>query len=208
MNTLYYAPGACSLSVHIVLEWLGEPYSSVRVNPGDEEYRKINPAAQVPALDTGSGETLTQCAAVLGYLAHTHPDADLAGDSSPLGQALLERWSAFFTGDVHPSFFPLFMPQRYTTAEDEESLQHVREAGIALVRKRLALLDEHLRDRTHIVGDRRSYVDAYSVPMIRWAASMLPGGLSDYPAVAAHHEAMLADAGVRRAMVDEGLVEA
>jgi glutathione S-transferase len=208
MNTLYYAPGACSLSVHIVLEWVGEHYHAIRVNPGDEDYKKINPAAQVPALEIGSGEMLTQCAAVLGYLAHTHPAANLAGDGSPLGQAMLERWSAFFTGDVHPSFFPLFMPQRYTTAEDEESLQRVRAAGIALVRKRLALLDDHLRDRTHIVGDRRSYVDAYSVPMIRWAASMLPGGLSDYPAVAAHHEMMLADAGVRRAMVDEGLVEA
>ena len=208
MNTLYYAPGACSLSVHIVLEWLGEEYRAVRVNPGDEEYKKVNPAAQVPSLEIEGGQILTQCAAVLGYLAHSHPDAQLAGDGSPLGQALLERWSAFFTGDVHPAFFPLFMPQRYTTAEDEESLQRVRDAGMALVRKRLALLDGHLQGRAHIVGERRSYVDAYSVPMIRWAASMLPGGLADYSAVAAHHAAMLADPGVKRAMVEEGLIAA
>ena len=207
MNTLYYAPGACSLSVHIVLEWIGEEYRAIQVNPGDEEYKKLNPAGQVPTLEVNGGELLTQCSAILGYLAHTHPDAGLSGDASPLGQAKLGRWSAFFTGDVHPAFFPVFMPQRYTTAEDEQSLQHVREAGMALVRKRLDLLDAQLEGREHIVGDTRTYVDAYSVPMIRWASSMLPGGLDGWPAVKLHHETMLADPAVRRVMEDEGLLK-
>ena len=207
MNTLYYAPGACSLSVHIVLEWLGEPYEAIRSNPSDPSYLAVNPAGQVPSLRTDGGDILTQCSAVLGYLAHTHPDARLGGNQSPLGQAKLGRWSAFFTGDVHPAFFPIFMPQRYTTAEDQASLDAVKAAGIALVRKRLALLDEHMQGRSTIVGTRMSYVDAYSVPMIRWATAMLPGGLDDFAAVRMHHEAMLADAGVRRAMMEEGLIE-
>ena len=206
MPTLYYAPGACSLSVHIVLEWLGEPYQTVRVNPSDPEYQKKNPAGQGPMFELDDGERLTQCSAILGYLARTHAEAGLAGDSSPLGQARLGRWSAFFTGDVHPAFFPVFMPQRYTTAEDEQALNHVREAGMALVRKRLDLLDAHLEGREHIVGDTRTYVDAYSVPMIRWASSMLPGGLADWPSVKAHHERMLADPAVERVMRDEGLL--
>ena len=206
MNTLYYAPGACSLSVHIVLEWLGEPYEAVQSNPSDPAYQAVNPAGQVPALRIDGGQILTQCSAVLGYLAHTHPEAQLGGDEGFLGQAELGRWSAFFTGDVHPAFFPIFMPQRYTTAEDQGSLDAVKAAGVALVRKRLGLLDEHMKGRSTIVGTRMSYVDAYSVPMIRWAASMLPGGLDDYPAVRAHHEAMLADAGVKRAMQKEGLI--
>jgi glutathione S-transferase len=207
MNTLYYAPGACSLSVHIVLEWLGEQYRAVRVNYADPEYHKLNPAGQVPSLEIDDGSLLTQCSAILAYLAHTHPEAALTGDETPLGQAHLGRWSAFFTGDVHPSFFPLFMPERYTTAEDETSLAQVRSAGIALVRKRLDLLEAHLTDRTYIVGNTRTYVDAYSVPMIRWASSMLTGGLADWPAVKAHHDRMLADDGVQRAMRDEGLIK-
>lgn len=207
MNTLYYAPGACSLSVHIVLEWLGEEYRAIRVNPGDEEYKRLNPAGQVPMLETDGGEFLTQCSAILGYLSHTHPDAGLSGDTSALGQARLGRWSAFFTGDVHPAFFPVFMPQRYTTAQDEAALQHVREAGMALVRKRLDLLEAQLEGREHIVGDTRTYVDAYSVPMVRWASSMLPGGLDAWPSVKRHHETMLADPAVRRVMADEGLVK-
>ena len=207
MNTLYYAPGACSLSAHIVLEWIGEPYRAIQVNPGDEAYKRLNPAGQVPTLAIGEGELLTQCSAILGYLAHTHPAAKLLGDPSPRGQGELGRWSAFFTGDVHPAFFPVFMPQRYTTGEDEAALQHVREAGTALVRKRLDLLDAHLDGREHIVGDTRTYVDAYSVPMVRWASSMLPGGLDEWPSVKRHREAMLADPAVRKVMADEGLLK-
>ena len=207
MHTLYYAPGACSLSVHIMLEWFDEPYRAVRVNYADPEYHKINPAGQVPAFDLGDGTLLTQCSAILAYLAHTHPSAALAGDDTPLGQANLGRWSAFFTGDVHPAFFPVLMPQRYTTADDKDSLAQVRAAGTALVRKQLDLLESHLVGRRYIVGDTLTFVDAYSVPMIRWASSMLPSGLADWPSVKAHHERMLADAGVERAMRDEGLIE-
>lgn len=207
MATLYYAPGACSLSVHIVLEWLGEPYQAIRVDPSDPKYRELNPAGQVPAFDIGDGTLLSQCSAILGYLAHTHPSAGLSGEDTPLAQALLGRWSAFFTGDVHPAFFPVFMPQRYTTAEDEAALQHVREAGMALVRKRLDLLEAQLEGRDHIVGETRTYVDAYSVPMVRWASSMLPGGIEGWPSVKRHHEAMLADPAVRKVMADEGLVK-
>ncbi|MBJ2285840.1 glutathione S-transferase family protein [Pseudomonas sp. MF6755] len=206
MNTLYYSPGACSLSVHIMLEWVGKPYSAVQVSYADAEYQKLNPAGQVPALDAGDGNVLTQCSAILAYLAHTHPAAALAGNETPLGQAQLGRWSAFFTGDVHPAFFPVFMPQRYTTADDETSLANVRAAGTSLVRKRLDLLDAHLLNRTYIVGNSRTYVDAYSVPMIRWASLMLPGGLASWPGVKAHHERMLADVGVKQAMRDEGLI--
>ncbi len=207
MNTLYYSPGACSLSAHIMLEWLGEPYRAVRVNYADPEYHKLNPAGQVPTLDVGDGTLLTQCSAILAYLAHTHPSAALAGDETPLGQAELGRWSAFFTGDVHPAFFPVFMPHRYTTADDESSLDRVRAAGVELVRKRLHLLEAHLIGRTYTVGDTKTYVDAYSVPMIRWASSILPSGLADWPAVNGHHERMLADAGVERTMRDEGLIK-
>lgn len=208
MNTLYYAPGACSLAVHIVLEWIGESYRAIRVNPHDEEYMRVNPAGQVPSLEIEGGEILTQGSAILSYLARTHPEGNLSGDTSPLGQARLARWSAFLTGDFHPAFFPIFMPQRYTTAEDETALQSVREAGMALVRKRLDLLEAQLGGRDHIVGDSRTYVDAYSVPMVRWATLMLPGGLDGWPEVKRHHEALLADPAVQKVMAEEGLPKA
>lgn len=207
MLKLYYSPGACSLAAHIVLEWIGAPYKAVRVDPHDPEYRKINPAGAVPALEYGSDQALTQCSAVLQYLALINPEVDLADDRSPEHKALLAKWTAFFTGDFHPAFWPVFMPGRYTTSEDKKALAEVKEAGLALVRTKLALLDRHLVGRTWMVGEKRTYVDAYATPMLNWAVAMLPEGLRDFPSVHRHHEHMLADSGVRRALAAEGLLE-
>lgn len=203
MNTLYYAPGACSLAAHVVLEWIGEPYKAVRVDQHDPAFKAINPAGAVPALDYGGKGPLTQCAAILKYLAHTHPAADLLGDDDPASGAELERWSAFLTGDMHPAFWPIYFSTRYTVSQDERALADVKAAGLALVATKLRLLDQHLEGRTWMVSDRRTIIDAYATPMLNWAEAMLPGGLGEFPAAAAHHARMLADPTVTRVMQSE-----
>lgn len=203
MLKLYYAPGACSLAVHIVLEWIGKPYEAVRVNQHDPEYKKINPAAAVPALEYGGEHPLTQCAAILQYLARLNPDADLLDDQSAESAAQLERWSAFLTGDLHPSFFPVFMPGRYTKAEDRNAIAAVKEAGLALVRTKIELLDRHLEGRRWMIGDKRTILDAYVTPMLNWAQSMLPEELVNFTNVSRHHVRMLADSAVQRVMAIE-----
>lgn len=207
MNKLYYSPGACSLAVHIVLEWIGEPYDTVRIDLHHlpEDYLRINPSGAVPALDHGGPAALTQAAAVLTYLAHTHPEADLLDDRSPEDAAELAKWMAFLTGDLHPAFWPVFMPGRYTKATDEAALADVREAGLDLVRGKLALLEAQLGDGEWIVGGKRTLVDAYATPMLNWAEAMLPEGLSRHPGLAAHRRRMRTDPAVLRVVADEGL---
>ena len=73
MLTLYYAPGACSLAAHIVLEESGEKYEPKRVDlaKGEqrtEAYLKIHPLGRVPALLLDNGEPLTENTAILPYL--------------------------------------------------------------------------------------------------------------------------------------------
>jgi len=206
MLKLYYAPGACSLAVHIALEWIGEPYEAVRVKIGSPDYLKINPAGAVPALDTGDGWTLTQAAAILRYLARRFPKAELGGGDGLREQAEVDRWSSFFTGDLHPAFFPVFMTQRYTTAKDEASLAAVRAAALALVHTRFGLLETHLAAREFLVGDKRSILDAYAFPMVRWGSSTLPGGLSDFPNIHAHHERTAADSVVQSVLASEARI--
>ena len=168
-------------------------YEAVKADRSDPAYKQINPAGAVPALDTGEGWILTQAGAILHYLARRFPDAKLGSDGSPRGEAEIDRWSSFFTGDLHPAFFPVFAAQRYTTSTDEASLAAVKQAGLALVRKQLTLLDTHLKGRPHIVGDRWSIIDAYAFPMLRWAQGALPTKLADYSNVAALLAALDAD---------------
>lgn len=202
MPKLLYHTGACSLAPHIVLEWIGAPYEAEAVEFGSKELLAANPSGAVPALIEDDGWILTQAGAILHYLAHKHPEADLAGQPGARGAAELDRWSSFFTGDLHPSFYPLFTPHRYTTSKDKDAQAEVQEAGRILVRKRLALLDDHLSDKAWILG-KRSVIDAYAFPMIRWAAKLLPEGLSGWSHVQALHDRMAADPAVQTVLARE-----
>jgi glutathione S-transferase len=204
MLTLYYHPGACSLAAHIALEWIGAPYATKEVEFGDKEYLKINPAGAVPALDDGSGWILTQDAAILRYLAHRHRQARLAVEGGDKEQAEADRWSFFITGDLHPAFFPLFVPNRYTRAREKEAFDDIREAAKALAHKKFLLVDAQLTGKRFFLGDKRSYLDAYVFPMERWAQTLLDDGLSAFPAVRAHHDMMAADPAVQRVLAAEG----
>lgn len=201
MTTLYYHSGACSLAPHIVLEWIGAPYEAKAMDFGSPELLAVNPAGAVPALEE-DGWILTQAGAILHYLARKHPEAGLGGGDSPRDAAELDRWSYFFTGDMHPSFYPIFQPKRYTTDHSDAALEATREAGRELVRKRLAFLDKHLAGRDWILG-QRSVVDAYAFPMIRWAGRALPEGIDGYKEVKALHDRLAADPAVQRVLAEE-----
>src|SRR2546429_5736693 len=73
MLTLYYAPGACSMAAHIVLEESGEKYQPQRVDlaKGEqrtEDYLKINPQGRGPALRLDDGQPLAENTAILPHL--------------------------------------------------------------------------------------------------------------------------------------------
>lgn len=202
MPTLYYAVGACSLAPHIVLEWIGAPYESVKVGYGSPELLAVNPAGAVPTLREDDGWLLTQAGAILDYLSQKHPEANLSGGESLRDKAEAHRWSAFMTSDLHAAFWPVFMAYRYTTDESDEARKNVNEAGLNLVRKQLATLNKHLEGREWILNGR-SVIDAYAFPMIRWGIKMLPEGFDAYPNVRRLHDQLAADPGVQKVLARE-----
>ncbi|WP_349038591.1 glutathione S-transferase family protein [Pseudotabrizicola sp. 4114] len=203
MTTLYYAVGACSLAPHIVLEWIGAPYDAVKVQYGSKELVAVNPTGAVPTLREDNGWLLTQCGAILDYLASKHPEAGLSGGDGLRNKAEAHRWSAFFTSDVHAAFWPIFMPSRYTTDTSEAARAAVVAAGQKLVAKQFRILDSHLDGRDYILDGGRSVIDAYSFPMTRWAAKLLPDGLKEYPNVQALHDRIAADPSVQKVLARE-----
>ena len=73
MLTLYYAPGACSMAAHIVLEESGEKYTPRPVDLANgeqrtEAYLKLNPQGRVPVLGLDDGTPLAENTAILPYL--------------------------------------------------------------------------------------------------------------------------------------------
>ena len=202
MPKLLYHTGACSLAPHVVLEWIGAPYETQKVEYGSPELLAVNPSGAVPALIEDDGWILTQAGAILHYLAHKHPEADLAGQPGPRGAAELDRWSSFFTGDLHPSFYPVISPSRYTTSGEKAELEAVQEAGRKLVRRQLGLLNDHLAGKDWVLG-KRSVIDAYAFPMLRWARKLLPEGIGGWPNVQALHDRLAEDPAVKRVLARE-----
>lgn len=199
---LYYSPGACSLADHIVLEWIGQPYETQRV---DREERRtpaflaLNPAGAVPVFEDG-GWVLTQNAAILHYLVDRFPECNLGGEGAR-GRAEVNRWLAFVNADLHPAFKPLF--GAISWIEDEAVIARGKDVARKAVRALFERADAQLAGREWIAGGR-SIADPYLYVAVRWA-----GGndvdLSGLEHLARFAERMEADPAVRKALAEEGL---
>src|SRR4051794_19698677 len=81
---LYYSPGACSLSPHIALLESGLPYDLVKVDlrakklESGDDYLKVNPKGQVPALELDNGEVLTEGPVIVQMIADKASGKNLA----------------------------------------------------------------------------------------------------------------------------------
>jgi glutathione S-transferase len=200
---LYYSPGACSLADHIVLEWIGKPYEAVRVSGEDRKtpaYLALNPAGAVPVLED-DGWVLTQNAAILNYLADSHPEAGLAGDGTPRGRAEVNKWLAVSNSDIHPAFHPLFG----TTAwlGDAALVEKSKDVARKKLRGLFARMDAQLAGRDWIAG-ARSIADPYLYVVLRWARAQ-GVDLSGLGNLERFFNAMQSDPGVQRALHQEGL---
>ena len=116
MLTLYYAPGACSLASHIVLEESGEKYEAKRVDLAKGEqrtdaYLKIHPLGRVPALMLDNGEPLTENTAILPYLGKRFGMWPKDG----LAEARALSLIGYFASSVHPAHAHISRPERYAT---------------------------------------------------------------------------------------------
>src|SRR4051812_15087383 len=129
---LYYAPGACSLSPHIVAREAGIAIDLQKVSTKDKtmegggDYWQVNGKGYVPALQLDDGQVLTEGPAIVQYLADRKPEANLAPKNGTPERYRLQEWLNFLTAEVHKSFSPLFRP---TTPEDYKKIVKENLAG-------------------------------------------------------------------------------
>ena len=201
---LYSKPGACSTADHIALQWTGQPFEVELLDKNTLKapaFLAINPAGSVPVVVDGDF-VLTQNAAIMGYIADTHPQAGLTGDGSPKQRAEATRWLSFVNSDLHPAFQPLFGPA--TFIEDDTQYDALRAAARKRLRGLFERADAQLADRPWLAGFR-SFADPYFYITLRWAAGAKID-LSGLDNLAAFKQRMEADAGVQAVLKAEGLL--
>jgi glutathione S-transferase len=200
---LYFAPGACSLSPHIVLLEAGVPFDLEQVDvrakktKAGGDFLQINAKGQVPALELDDGEVLTEGPAIVQYIADKAPGSKLAPPAGTKERYRVQEWLNFITSELHKNFSPLF---RSTTPEDYKPVARENLAG------RFSYLDKHLASRQYLMGDTFTVADAYLFVMTNWA-NALQLDLTPFPNVRAFRERVLARPKVQEAMKHEGLIK-
>ena len=170
--TLFYSPGACSLSCHIALEESGLPYERRRFGARDggtesAEYRAINPRGRVPALRLPDGALLTEAAAILGFISEQVPEKELLPAHGTLDYARAREWMGFLATSVHLAVRSVFRPDKF--ADSEAAREEVRAHGRDGLATHYADIESHLTGKAYALGDRFSLVDAYLVVFYKWS---------------------------------------
>ena len=201
---LYYAPGACSIGIHVLLEEVGKPYEAERVNlQQGEQYKPpfagVNPKSKVPTLARDDGSIITEFPAIAYWLARTNPYANLLPDDIDLQTKALELMD-YAIATVHmQGFARQFRSSNFTpTPSDEDA---VKARGKEIAEKGFALIGQALEGKDYAVG-KFSIADAAIFYIELWSKRV---GMTLPANCAAHLERMLGRPAVQRVLQQEGL---
>ena len=200
---LYYAPGACSLSPHIVASEAGINLDLEKVDlqakstASGQDYSKINPKGYVPALQLDNGEVLTEGPAIVQFLADQKPASKLAPAAGTFERYRLQEMLGYLNSEIHKTYGPMFNPA-ITPAE--------RADKIAYLQKRYALIEQALGKHKFLLGDQFTVADAYLFTVTNWA-DHLKVDLSKFPKLQAFQKAVSARPAVQKALRAEGLIQ-
>src|ERR1700761_6992989 len=201
---LYYSPGACSLSPHIALLEAGLPYDLVKVDlrakklDNGDDFLKVNPKGQVPAIALDSGELVTEGPVIVQMVADQSPGKHLAPARDSAERYKFLEWLNFITSELHKNFSPLFNP----AIPDE-----VKKFFADRILGKFKYIDSQLAGRDYQMGEHFTVADGYLYTMLRWADGHKLD-LSAPPNVTAYKARIAARPKVQEALTKEGLMKA
>jgi glutathione S-transferase len=200
---LYYAPGACSLSPHIVANEIGIKLDLEKVDTKTKQtehgtdFYTINPKGYVPALRLDNNEVLTEGPAIVQYLADLKPESQLAPINGTLARYRLQETLGYINSELHKSYSPLFNPN--TPAETRKDREDY-------LRKRYTLIEQTLGKQPYLLGEQFSVADAYLFTVTNWS-NFVKLDLSEFPNLLAFQKRIAARPAVQAALKAEGLAK-
>jgi glutathione S-transferase len=201
---LYYSPGACSLSPHIALLEAGLPYDLVKVDlrakklENGDDYLKVNPKGQVPALALDNGELVTEGPVIVQMIADKASAKNLAPARDSAERYKLLEWLNFITGELHKNFSPLFNP---AIPDEVKNFFKDRIMG------KFKYIDSQLAGHDYLMGKQFTVADGYLYTMLRWADGNKLD-LSGLKNLMTYKDRVAARPKVQEALTKEGLLKA
>ena len=198
---LFYVPGACSLSPHIVARELEIGLLLEKVDLAHKttasggNYLIVNPKGTIPALELDSGEILTEGTAIVQYLADLRPELMLIPAPKTLARYRVQEMLGYINSELHTSYNALIYPN-VSKSRRAEAMSNLRQC--------YGYLEAHLVSREYLANDRYSVADAYLFTVTNWAA-IADFSLTEFPEVSRFQSRISARPAVRQAMKAEGL---
>jgi glutathione S-transferase len=199
---LYYFPAACSLASNIALREAGLKFELIEVDKHSKiardglDLNEINAKSYVPVLRLDDGEVLTECVAILQYIADRNPGAKLAPAPGTMDRYRLTEWLAFINSELHKSFIPLFRP------DTPEGAKEYARANLGV---RLPYLQRVLGSRTYLLGDHPTVADLYLFTVLSWCG-YVKVDIRQWAALENYVQRLRTRASVLEALKSEGLL--
>lgn len=202
---LYWGPHTCAIAIHVLLEEIGAPYETEKIDVGggathEPPFLAVNPKGKVPALMRDDGTVLTELGAIATWLARTHPDANLLPNDPEIEARVVET-IAYVEGTIHgQGFARLFKPELF----EPQDIVHqtvglgrasVERQGRGMVETGFAILDTQLAQHDWAAGNSFTIADAALFYAERWAE---PQSIALPVNLAAHFTRMLARPSVHK----------
>jgi glutathione S-transferase len=200
---LYYSPGACSLSPHIVASEAGISLELEKVDlashktESGQDFTAVNPKGYVPTLRLDDGSILTEGPAIVQYLADQKPATGLAPAAGTMERYRLQEWLTFIGTELHKSFGTLF---------NKASSDDAKQMAKANIAKRLSYLDDQLATRQFLLGGNFTVADAYAFTIVNWT-NFVGIDLKPYANVGAYMARVGARPKVQETLKAEGLLK-
>ena len=170
--TLYGAAGSGSVPVEAAMTLIGLDYRVIEVVTwaGEAERDKVaavNPMRQIPALILPGGETLTESAAILIWLADAYPEARLGPTIDDPRRAQFLRWMSFIPAAIYSMFWVRDEPARLV-GEDAAAQEEVKRRTAERIAECWRVMDSQITPGRFLLGDDLSVLDLYVAVASRW----------------------------------------
>ncbi|WP_437925168.1 glutathione transferase GstA [Sorangium sp. So ce291] len=198
---LYFSPGACSLSPHVVAREVGIELTLDKVDLASKktssgrDFSAINPKGYIPALELDGGEVLTEGPAIVQYLADQKPEAKLVPPPGTMARYRVQEMLGYINSELHKTYGRLFNPKT-SPEQRQESEEYLR--------KRYGVIEAALAKGPYLFGEQFTVADAYLFTVTNWS-NFVKLDLSAFPNLLAYQRRVAARPAVQEAMRAEGL---
>ena len=151
------------------------------LNTRSPEFLKLSPAGAIPVIED-DGLVLAESLACTLHLARKHDRGGL-GPADEAEDALMTQWSFFAATSIEPDTLTLLLLHGSRRVQSGEDAALVSAAGERLIRP-MTVMESHLAEHRHLVGDRFTVADLNMAEVVRYAQGYAPL-MGQFPAVAA-----------------------